>query len=95
MTVELAESNARKESLVDDLHWLENEMTGHYSSEEGIAAEAEKKKVDKSETTKLISQRREERYHVQQSIEDKELELKELKRQHKGIVAGYLRESRR
>ena len=91
LTVELAESNARKESLVDDLHWLENEMTGHYSTEEGIAAEAEKKKVDKSETTKLISQRREERYHVQQSIEDKELELKELKRQHKGF-AGYLRD---
>ena len=61
-------------------------MTNNHSGEEELSEAAEKKLIDKNETTKLISIRREERIQLQTKLEDAEINLKELKRQHKGLV---------
>lgn len=70
----------------EELNWFENEMSNSHSGEEELSVAAEKKRMDKLATTNLISMRREERIQLQTKLEDMELNLKELKRQHKGIV---------
>ncbi len=54
--------------------------------EEQLELAASQMLHDKNETVKFISTRREERVKLQLSLEDSELEVKELKRQHKGLV---------
>ncbi|MBS4172486.1 chromosome segregation protein SMC [Bacillus sp. FJAT-49736] len=83
---ELEETSARHDNFKSELNWIENEMTNNHSGEEELSVAAEKKRMDKQETTKLISLRREERLQLQTKLEDMELNLKELKRQHKGLV---------
>lgn len=71
--------------MTEDLDWLENEMSGHFNSEELLAEEAEQKKSDKEKTINMISLSREERNHLQFIIVEKENKLKEYKRQFTGI----------
>ncbi|MDQ0215095.1 chromosome segregation protein [Oikeobacillus pervagus] len=83
---EILETNQRKGRLQEDIEWLQSEMTESFEGEGKLEEQAKRKLFDKTETTKLISLRREERLHLQQTIEDEELDLKELKRQHKGML---------
>ncbi|MGG1630532.1 chromosome segregation protein SMC [Rossellomorea sp. NRS-1567] len=87
----IVDTNKRKSTLQDDLEWLQTEMKDNFSGEEQLGKKAEECSVQKSETSNLISLRREERLNLQHTVEDEELELKELKRQHKGLV-GALRD---
>ncbi|MDX8343067.1 chromosome segregation protein SMC [Rossellomorea sp. YZS02] len=87
----ILETNKRKATLEDDLEWLQTEMKDNFSGEEQIGKKAEECAVQKEETSGLIAVRRDERSALQQKVEDEELELKELKRQHKGLV-GALRD---
>jgi chromosome segregation protein len=86
LTTELEDSIKRQSVYKDDLNWLQNELEDNFSGEEQLVEEAKNCAAEKDKTTKLISVRREERLKYQQSIEDEELELKELKRQHKGLL---------
>ncbi|KQL54661.1 chromosome segregation protein SMC [Heyndrickxia shackletonii] len=83
---EYEETLKKHTQFTDELNWIENEMSNNHSGEEEISVAAEKKRMDKLETTNLISMRREERVQLQTKLEDMELNLKELNRQHKGIV---------
>ncbi|RLQ95772.1 chromosome segregation protein SMC [Falsibacillus albus] len=83
---ELAEISQKKSNYEDNLHWLDNEMDGTDSGEEELSNAAELKRKDKFETAALISTRREDRVKLQSELEGHELELKELKRQYKGLV---------
>lgn len=83
---EYEEVISKKANFEEELGWLEGEMTNSHSGEEELSQAAEKKLIDKTETTKLISIRREERMQLQAKLEDAELNIKELKRQHKGLV---------
>ncbi|MBS4203815.1 chromosome segregation protein SMC [Lederbergia citrea] len=85
LTREISESKAQQKSLEEDLAWIEGEMTGHNTSEEELAAQAEAKKTEKHETEKMIALRSEERLQLQTSIEQREAELKEHKRLYNGI----------
>jgi chromosome segregation protein len=83
-----ADTEKRVNALKDDLQWLQTEMKDNFSGEKQLIEEAEKCAVQKAETTELITIRREERVKLQQAVENEELELKELKRQHKGLVTA-------
>ncbi|MGD6849725.1 chromosome segregation protein SMC [Rossellomorea aquimaris] len=87
----IVDTNKRKATLQDDLEWLQTEMKDNFSGEEQLGKKAEECSIQKSETSNLITIRREERLNLQHAVEDEELELKELKRQHKGLV-GALRD---
>ncbi|MGM0863575.1 MAG: chromosome segregation protein SMC [Bacillota bacterium] len=87
----IVDTDKRKATLQDDLEWLHTQMKDNFSGEEQLGKKAEECSVQKSETSNLISIRREERLNLQHAVEDEELELKELKRQHKGLV-GALRD---
>ncbi|BCB03324.1 chromosome segregation protein SMC [Bacillus sp. KH172YL63] len=91
VTETIQETNKRKTSLQDDLDWLQSEMKDNFSGEEQLGKKAEECALQKAETAKLISLRRDERFSLQQGVEEEEVELKELKRQHKGLV-GALRD---
>nr|WP_249316683.1 chromosome segregation protein SMC [Bacillus sp. FJAT-50079] len=82
---ELKEAKARKTSLVDDLHWLENEMSGHFTSEEELAAEALKKKADKDTIEQKLTHLYNERTTQQATIAANENECKQLKNQYKAV----------
>jgi chromosome segregation protein len=81
-----AETEKRLETLKDDLLWLQTQMKDNFSGEKQLIKQAEKCAVQKTETTQLISVRRDERLKLQESVDEEELELKEMKRQHKGLV---------
>lgn len=83
---ELTEYQEKLENVQSDLQLLTSEMTNSSSGEEQLELESKRMLQDKNETVKLISSRREERVKIQLELEDAELEAKELKRQHKGIV---------
>lgn len=61
-------------------------MTNSSSGEQHLEEAAQQKLKEKNETLELIASRRDERLKLQTSLEDLELEAKELKRQHKGMV---------
>ncbi|MED1202104.1 chromosome segregation protein SMC [Heyndrickxia acidicola] len=81
------EDTLKKKLLFEDeLNWLNSEVSTNHSGEEELSLAAERKLLDKQETANLISIRRNERLKLQSQLEDAELDLKELKRQHKGLV---------
>jgi chromosome segregation protein len=82
----LEDSSQRLAVFKEDLSLLTSEMTNSSSGEEQLETAAKQKLQDKEETIQLISQRRQERLTLQTSLEDLELEAKELKRRHKGMV---------
>ncbi|MDQ0155985.1 chromosome segregation protein SMC [Robertmurraya andreesenii] len=88
---ELAENEASHALLTEDLALLTSEMSDSTSGEESIEEAAARKLEDKNATIKLISSRREERLGLHNQVEDLELEVKELKRQQRGLI-GVLKD---
>lgn len=70
----------------EDLSLLMKEMETDHSGENKIAEEAKRKAMEKNKTIELIAERRKQRLEFQQALEDLEQEVKELKRQHKGLT---------
>jgi chromosome segregation protein len=83
---ELNESQERFTLYKEDLRLLTSEMEGSTSGEVQLEAAAKRKQQDKEETISLISSRRQERLQMQAALEDAEIEAKEIKRLHKGMV---------
>ncbi|WML43673.1 chromosome segregation protein SMC [Neobacillus sp. PS3-40] len=83
---DLEESEQKLTNHKEDLHLLTSEMTNSSSGEEQLEAAARTKQQDKDETIKFISSRRQERLQLQSALEDSELEAKEFRRRHKGLV---------
>jgi chromosome segregation protein len=83
---ELAEFQEKLNTTKEDLELLSSEMTSSSSGEEQLEIAANRMLQEKNETVKEISMRRDERVKIQLQLEDTELEVKELKRQHKGMV---------
>ncbi|MBM7647161.1 chromosome segregation protein [Bacillus ectoiniformans] len=82
---DLNESKKKFDNWQDNLKWLKSEMHNSDQGEEELDAAAARKLVDKQETAKLISLRREERMEKQKQLEDVDIELKEAKRLHKAM----------
>lgn len=83
------EVNKEKLSVItEDLELLSSDMSNSSSGEQQLEEAARNKLHDKNKTIALISSRREERMKLQTALEDLELETKELKRLHKGMVEG-------
>ncbi|WP_066068562.1 chromosome segregation protein SMC [Neobacillus soli] len=80
------ESEQKLALYTDDLNLLTSEMTNSSSGEEQLEAAAKRKQQDKEATLQLITARRQERLTLQGSLEDSELEAKELKRLHRGMI---------
>ncbi|MBN6887126.1 chromosome segregation protein [Cytobacillus horneckiae] len=85
---EINENEERLKVVKEDLELLSSEMTNNSSGEHHLEEAAKRKLQDKNETLNLISARRDERLKMQTELEDLELEVKELKRQHKGMTEG-------
>jgi chromosome segregation protein len=83
---ELSESNERKATHEDELHLLTTEMSDSSTGEGHLEEAAQRKLEDKNGTVKLISSRREERMVLQSKLEDADIEIKEHRRQVKGIT---------
>jgi chromosome segregation protein len=88
LTDELEQSQKKKRDYEDDLNWLTSEMENDFSGEEKLQEDAEARAREKLETASLISSRREGRMKLQTEVEDEELHLKEMKRQHKGLMGA-------
>ncbi|RDI47489.1 chromosome segregation protein SMC [Falsibacillus pallidus] len=85
---EYDELKKKKAAYEENLNWLSNEMNGTDTGEEELAEAADLKRKDKQEAASLISSRREDRMKLQMELEDKELDLKEIKRQLKGLQSA-------
>jgi chromosome segregation protein len=83
---DLEESEQKLKIHTEDLQLLSSEMTNSSSGEEQLEVAARQKQQDKEETIRLISLRRQERFQLQGTLEDMEIDAKELKRLHKGMV---------
>ncbi|MEH7094640.1 chromosome segregation protein SMC [Neobacillus vireti] len=86
LNADLNESEQKLVIFTEDLNLLTSEMTNSSSGEEQLEAAAKSKQQDKEATLQLITERRQERLSMQDSLEDSELEAKELKRLHKGMI---------
>ncbi|WP_141431214.1 chromosome segregation protein SMC [Bacillus sp. 03113] len=83
---ELEEQESKFSILEEDLELLSNEMSDSTSGEEYLEKAAKQKLHDKQETTAFISNKKNNRVHLQEVLGQLELETKELKRQHKGML---------
>ncbi|WP_286231466.1 chromosome segregation protein SMC [Neobacillus mesonae] len=83
---EIEESKQKLSILTDDLNLLSTEMSSSSSGEEQLETAAKRKQQDKETTLKLITSRRQERLELQDSLENLEMEARELKRLHKGMT---------
>lgn len=83
---ELEESEQKLTLYTEDLQLLISEMEGSTSGEQQLELAAKQKQQDKEETIKLISSRRQERMQMQSALENAEIEAKEIKRLHKGMI---------
>jgi chromosome segregation protein len=83
---DLEESEQKLKIHTEDLQLLSSEMTNSSSGEEQLEVAARQKQQDKEETIRLISLRRQERFQLQGTLEDMEIDARELKRLHKGMV---------
>ncbi|WP_462409243.1 chromosome segregation protein SMC [Neobacillus sp. Marseille-QA0830] len=83
---DLQESEQKLAEHTEDLQLLTSEMTNSTTGEEQLTAAAKRKQQDKEATLKLIATRRDERLKLQDALENMELEIKELKRLHKGLT---------
>lgn len=83
---DLNESEERLALYTEDLMLLTSEMEGSSSGEEQLEAAAKRKQQDKEQTIALISSKRQDRIQLLSALEDAELEAKEIKRLHKGMV---------
>lgn len=83
VVLELKDRENRVAMHQTELELLLQEMTDHTSNEKRLQVEALQKWQDKQATTQLISERRSERFQLQQKLEDMEQETKEYRRLHK------------
>jgi len=83
---DLSESEQKLAIFIEDLSLLTSEMNSSSSGEEQLEAAAGRKQQDKEATLSLIKERRQERLSLQDELEDKELEAKELKRLQRGMI---------
>lgn len=88
VTSELDDSEKKLQFYQEDLVLLDSEMSESSSGENKLEMAAVEKLRDKNETVKLIAERREERLTMQSTLEDLDLEIKELKRQHRGLTVS-------
>ncbi|GKU82441.1 chromosome segregation protein SMC [Niallia sp. NCCP-28] len=86
LTLEWNENQKKWGSVTEDLELLSSEMTSSNSGEEYLETAASQKSGEKKETIQLISSRREERLKLQTVLEDLEMETKENRRIHRGMV---------
>jgi chromosome segregation protein len=87
-TLELDENSDKMKIVSEDLQLLSSEMSNSFSGEQQLEQAAKQMLLDKNETIAFISSRREERVNWQAELEDAELETKELKRQHRGMIGN-------
>ncbi|MBL4952652.1 chromosome segregation protein SMC [Neobacillus sp. YIM B02564] len=83
---ELRESEQKLSVLTEDLELLSTEMSSSTSGEEQLEAAAKRKQQDKEATLQLITARRQERLELQDTLENLEIETREVKRLHKGMT---------
>ncbi|HET7616733.1 MAG TPA: AAA family ATPase, partial [Bacillales bacterium] len=82
--VQELEENEKLRKAAEEEYWLlENEMDDQSSGEEQLDDQIEKQRKQKDTTVEAISGRRQQRMDLQYRIEDKERELKEMKREQK------------
>ncbi|MEH7748494.1 chromosome segregation protein SMC, partial [Neobacillus drentensis] len=86
LQADLDESEQRLSLYSEDLNLLTSEMTNSSSGEEQLETAASRKQQDKDAALQLISARREERLTLKTTLEDLELEVKELKRLQRGLI---------
>lgn len=86
VTNDLHESEKKLAFYKEDLQLLSSEMNESSSGELQLEKAAAEKLKDKNDTIELIASRREERLHLQSKHDDLDLEIKELKRQYKGLT---------
>ncbi|HWJ80472.1 MAG TPA: chromosome segregation protein SMC [Niallia sp.] len=83
---ELQEAVEKETIVAEDLRLLSSEMTHSHSGESSLEEAAVQKQQEKQNTLQLIALRREERLQKQVELEDLELEMKENRRIHRGMV---------
>lgn len=83
---ELRESEQKLSVLTEDLELLSTEMSSSTSGEEQLEAAAKRKQQDKEAALQLITARRQERLELQATLENLEIETREVKRLHKGMT---------
>ncbi|MBV7503765.1 chromosome segregation protein SMC [Bacillus sp. sid0103] len=86
LQADLEESEQKLSLYTEDLNLLTSEMTNSSSGEEQLVTAAIRKQEDKEAALELISVRREERLSLKTTLDDLELEVKELKRLHRGLI---------
>lgn len=86
VTNELEEQQLSKQKLHQQLTWLHDNLHNNGSSEKEMETMYERKAEEKKETIVLIAARRETRAAFTREVEDIELHVKELKRQHRGLA---------
>ncbi|WP_144548991.1 chromosome segregation protein SMC [Bacillus sp. X1(2014)] len=86
LQADLDESEQRLSLYSEDFNLLSSEMTNSSSGEEQLETAAIRKQQDKDAALQLISARREERLTLKTTLEDLELEVKELKRLQRGLI---------
>ena len=65
---DIADAKNKQAILEDNLHWLENEMTDHHSSEEELFNGVTHKKTEKAEIEQQIANHRNDRSQIQDLI---------------------------
>ncbi|MEH7074989.1 chromosome segregation protein SMC [Neobacillus drentensis] len=83
---DIEESEQKLALYKEDLNLLSSEMTNSSSGEELLESAATRKQQDKEAALQLITVRREERLSLKNALEDLELEVKEVKRLHRGLI---------
>ena len=83
---DLTENQKKLEFFKEDLHFLNDEMSESSSGEMQLEKAAQEKAQAKKDTIALIATKREERLNLQGKYDELDLELKELKRQIKGLT---------
>lgn len=82
---ELEELQKQKNEHEKNLDYYEGEIANHFSYEEKLSDDSKRKLEEKNELTQMIQNRRQERMKLTTQLNDYETELKELKRQYKGL----------
>ncbi|MBP3038306.1 chromosome segregation protein SMC [Bacillaceae bacterium Marseille-Q3522] len=85
LTGELEQRRQKLASLQEELALLVAEMSDNSNGEEHLTNKAAEKLQDKESTVSLIAAKRQERFALQESLEHLEVEIKALKRDHKGM----------
>ncbi len=86
VTSDLEESEAKWRLVKEDLELLTSEMSDSHSGEEHLEDAAVKKQQEKTAAIELIGERRAERLQLQMQLDELDLDVKETRRIHRGMV---------